>query len=94
MFITKLDQNYIFLITTHFLQLICQIATAKIGVVLVTMNPSYKLYELEKVMNIVDVAGIVIQPQLRHANYAEMINEFLPELKSGINCDSTSIYSI
>jgi fatty-acyl-CoA synthase len=62
--------------------LICQIATAKIGVVLVTMNPSYKLYELDKVMNIVDVQGIVIQPQLRHANYIEMINEFLPELKS------------
>lgn len=55
------------------------------------MNPSYKLYELDKVMHIVDVQGIVIQPQLRHANYVEMINEFLPELKSGASWNELSL---
>ncbi len=57
-------------------------ATAKIGVVLVTINTAYKSHELEYVMKQSDMKAIAIIDGFRDVDYIRTIYQLVPELKS------------
>jgi len=71
--------------------LIVQIATAKIGAILVNINPSYRTYELEYALNHSGCKSIVIADKSKHIDYSEMIYELIPKLKDNtlptFDCD-------
>ncbi len=52
-----------------------QYATAKVGAILVTINPSYRTHELEYVLRQAGVRMIVAAPRFRTNDYAAMIEE-------------------
>ena len=57
-----------------------QFAAAKAGLILVTINPAYRLSELEFVLAKVGCAAIVTATAFKASNYIEMLNTLLPEL--------------
>src|SRR3954463_12850381 len=57
-----------------------QFAAAKAGLILVTINPAYRLSELEFALAKVGCAGIVTATAFKTSNYIEMLNTLLPEL--------------
>lgn len=57
-------------------------ATAKIGVVLVTMNTAYKSHELEYVLQQSDMKVIAIIDGFRDVDYLKILYELVPELKT------------
>ncbi|MBA2846374.1 fatty-acyl-CoA synthase [Methanococcus maripaludis] len=57
-------------------------ATAKIGVVLVTVNTAYKSHELAYVMKQSDMKALAIIDSFRDVNYLEILYELVPELKT------------
>jgi fatty-acyl-CoA synthase len=59
---------------------ITQFATSKIGVILVNINPSYRLHELEYVLKQSGCTGIVLAPEFKTSNYTEMVTTLVPEL--------------
>ncbi len=61
---------------------ITQFATCKIGVILVNINPAYRLQELEYALKQSCCSGIVIAPEFKTANYTEMLYTLAPELRS------------
>jgi fatty-acyl-CoA synthase len=54
-------------------------ATAKIGVVLVTVNPVYKAHELAYVIKQSDMKALVIIDAFRDVDYVEIARELVPE---------------
>ncbi|HZU03417.1 MAG TPA: AMP-binding protein, partial [Ktedonobacteraceae bacterium] len=59
---------------------ITQFATSKIGVILVNINPSYRLHEVEYALKQSGCSGIVIAPSFKTSNYTEMLLTLAPEL--------------
>src|SRR5262245_37966478 len=59
-----------------------QFATAKIGAVLVTINPAYRSYELEFALRQSECNLLVTGEGFKEADYARMMLELIPELKS------------
>jgi fatty-acyl-CoA synthase len=57
-----------------------QMATAKIGAILVNINPAYRLYELEYAMNKSGCRAIVSAEQFKSSKYLEMLYALAPEL--------------
>ncbi|PPQ15634.1 AMP-binding protein [Bradyrhizobium sp. AC87j1] len=57
-----------------------QFAAAKAGLILVTINPAYRLSELEFALKKVGCAAIVTATAFKTSNYMEMLNTLLPEL--------------
>ena len=57
-----------------------QFAAAKAGLILVTINPAYRLSELEFALAKVGCAAIVTATAFKTCNYMEMLNTLLPEL--------------
>ncbi len=62
--------------------LVVQMATARIGVILVNINPAYRPRELTYALQRSEVQGLFLIPTFRSSNYIEMILEALPELNS------------
>jgi fatty-acyl-CoA synthase len=60
---------------------ITQFATSKIGAILVNINPSYRLNEVEYVLNQSGCSAIVIASAFKSSNYTEMIATLAPELE-------------
>src|SRR5438045_7606023 len=60
---------------------VTQFATSKIGVILVNINPSYRLHELEYALKQSGCSTIVISPQFKTSDYTEMLYTLAPELK-------------
>ena len=60
---------------------VAQFATAKIGAVLVTVNPAYRLHELEYLLRQSDTSTLVLIGKFRTSDYAGMVNELVPELR-------------
>jgi fatty-acyl-CoA synthase len=54
-------------------------ATAKMGAVLVTVNPVYKAHELAYVLKQSDMKALVIIDAFRDVNYVEILRELVPE---------------
>ncbi|MET4065630.1 fatty-acyl-CoA synthase [Bradyrhizobium sp. S3.2.6] len=59
-----------------------QFAAAKAGLILVTINPAYRLSELEFALKKVGCAAIVTATAFKTSQYIEMLNTLLPELAS------------
>ncbi|MCL2092858.1 MAG: AMP-binding protein [Treponema sp.] len=57
-------------------------ACARLGIVSVTVNTSYKTHELEYVMKQSDLACICVIDGYRDSDYVAMVNELVPELKT------------
>jgi fatty-acyl-CoA synthase len=60
--------------------LVTQFATARIGLILVNINPAYRLYELEYALNKVGCAALVLAARFKTSDYLGMIAELAPEL--------------
>ena len=60
--------------------IIAQIATARLGIILVNINPAYKQLELEYCINKVDLKCLIFATQFKTSSYAEMIKALCPEL--------------
>jgi fatty-acyl-CoA synthase len=56
-----------------------QYATARIGAILVTINPAYRTHELAYVLNQAGVCLLFAAPRFRSADYAAMIDEVRPD---------------
>lgn len=59
-----------------------QLATAKIGVIMVCINPAYRLYELEYALNKVECKVLITDVSFKTSDYLQMINILAPELES------------
>ena len=57
-----------------------QYASARIGLVLVTINPAYRLTELEYALNKVECKALVLASAFKSSDYVEMIRTLAPEL--------------
>ena len=61
---------------------ITQFATSKIGAILVNINPSYRVHELEYALQQSGCATLMMAPHFRTSNYTEMLLRWLPELRA------------
>ncbi len=59
---------------------ITQFATAKVGLVLVNINPAYRLHELDYALNKVGCRALVTATAFKTSDYAGMLATLLPEL--------------
>ena len=59
---------------------VTQFATSKIGAILVNINPSYRLHEVEYVLNQSGCSALIIASAFKSSNYTEMIATLAPEL--------------
>jgi fatty-acyl-CoA synthase len=59
-----------------------QFAAAKLGLVLVTINPAYRVSELEYVLEDSGCAALVVAPAFKTSDYLGMVQSLLPEMAS------------
>jgi len=59
--------------------IILQLATARIGAVLVNVNPAYRTAELEHALRLARVQVLFLIPAFRSSRYPEMVCELCPE---------------
>lgn len=57
-----------------------QFATAKIGVVMVCINPAYRAYELEYALNKVECKLVICAQNFKSSDYLGMLSSLAPEL--------------
>jgi fatty-acyl-CoA synthase len=61
---------------------ITQFATAKAGLILVNINPAYRLSELEYALNKAGCVALVTAARFKTSDYLEMLRELAPELNA------------
>ncbi|KVM97560.1 AMP-binding protein [Burkholderia stagnalis] len=62
--------------------LLTQFATARIGAILVNLNPAYRLAELEYALNKVRCTAVITAERFKSSGYVEMLQTIAPELAS------------
>ena len=62
--------------------LLLQMATARIGIILVNINPAYQVKELEYALQRSEVNGLFTIPRFRSSDYVGMLQKLLPQLKA------------
>ena len=62
---------------------IAQFATAKAGLILVNINPAYRLGELEHALRAVGCRTLITAARFKTSDYMAMIRELVPELGNG-----------
>ena len=72
---------------------VLQFATARIGVVLVNINPAYRPRELAYALERSEVQGLFLIPSFRSSNYIAMVAEVAPEITTA-NPDKLAIASL
>jgi fatty-acyl-CoA synthase len=60
--------------------IVAQYATAKAGLILVNINPAYRLSELEYALNKVGCRALITATKFRTSDYIGMVNTLAPEL--------------
>ena len=60
--------------------LLLQMATARIGAILVNINPAYRLKELAYALERSEVQGLFVIPCFKSSDYLSMLLELIPEL--------------
>ena len=60
---------------------VTQFATAKAGLILVNINPAYRLAELEYALNKVGCRALITATSFKTSDYVGMINTLAPELR-------------
>ena len=61
-----------------------QFAAAKAGLILVTINPAYRVSELEYTLNKVGVKALVAAEQFKTSHYVEMVESLAPEIAGSL----------
>lgn len=61
---------------------VLQFATAKAGLILVNINPAYRISELEFGLNQVGVKALITVPAFKSSDYLSMLAELMPEMKT------------
>jgi fatty-acyl-CoA synthase len=61
---------------------ITQFATAKAGLILVNINPAYRLTELEYALNKASCVALITAAKLKTSDYLTMLRELAPELST------------
>ncbi|MBS3805015.1 MAG: AMP-binding protein [Oleiphilaceae bacterium] len=69
---------------------VTQFATAKIGAILVNINPAYGVHELEYALNLAGVRYLVTADSFKASDYRSMLYELAPELS---NCEPGQLKS-
>ncbi len=59
---------------------VTQFATAKAGIILVNINPSYRLHELEYALSKVGCVALITATRFKTSDYIGLLNGLLPEL--------------
>lgn len=67
--------------TNNLQWILIQMATARIGAILVNINPAYRVQELEYALTQSQVQCLVVMPKFKSSHYLDMLLEILPELK-------------
>ncbi|MBT2747132.1 MULTISPECIES: AMP-binding protein [unclassified Lysobacter] len=57
-----------------------QFASARVGLILVNINPAYRTHELEYALNLVACRALAIVPSFKTSHYLQMLRELAPEL--------------
>ena len=60
--------------------LIAQFATARIGLILVNINPAYRRHELDYTLNKVEAKALITARQFKSSDYIAMLTDLAPEL--------------
>lgn len=60
--------------------LLMQLATAKVGVILVNINPAYRSFELQYALNKLGCTALVLMRHFKTSDYANIIRELCPEI--------------
>jgi len=61
--------------------IVVQFATAKIGAIMVNINPAYRTYELEYVLKQAEIQTLIIQGRFKTSDYVGMFYEACPEAR-------------
>ena len=61
-----------------------QFATAKIGLILVNINPAYRLSELEYALNKVKCKALILAERFKTSDYVTLLRELAPELATAV----------
>ena len=64
--------------------LIAQFATARIGLILVNINPAYRRAELEYALNKVKAKALITARRFKSSDYMEMLRDLAPELDGAV----------
>lgn len=68
-----------------------QFATARIGAIMVCINPAYRLFELEYALNKVECKAIISAEAFKTSRYLAMLEELAPELAE---CEPGNLRSV
>ena len=60
--------------------LLAQFSTARLGIILVTINPAYRVYELEFALNKVGCSGLILSKGFKSSDYIGTLLNLAPEL--------------
>ena len=60
--------------------LLMQLATAKVGIILVNINPAYRTFELQYALNKLGCSALVLMRHFKTSDYTQMIRELCPEI--------------
>lgn len=71
-----------------------QMATARIGAVMVCLNPAYRPDELAFAINNVGVKHLVMAQSFKHSNYIAILKELAPELDSDEQSETDAALSL
>src|SRR5579883_1365759 len=61
---------------------LAQFAVARVGAVLVNINPAYRLHELEETLRMADVATLIVGCPFKDSNFLKMVETLCPEVAS------------
>jgi len=61
--------------------MLTQYAAAKVGLILVTVNPAYRLHELEFALNKVGCKALVTATRFKSSDYVSMLRQLAPEIE-------------
>lgn len=76
-------QDRVGILSANFVEwTITQFATSKIGAILVNINPSYRVHELEFTLKQSGCAALITMPKFKSSDYLNMLYELAPELKN------------
>jgi len=62
---------------------VAQFATARIGLILVNINPAYRVAELEYALNKVAAKALIVAPSFKSSDYLGMLQSLAPEMRTG-----------
>jgi fatty-acyl-CoA synthase len=67
-------------------------ASALSGIVLVNLNPAYRVHEIEHALRLVGCKGIIVTPTFKNSNYLEMMRKIVPDL--GLPSSGSVVHSM